>query len=123
MNSNSRSTQSLAWLLGSLCALSAARCTSNKLEKEDPSPKLVEVRYVQTQCADRWGPAPSTQALVTTAQAYLAQQGLTLHQPQATVQNPGAVCSACSCPTGVVLEGSVAPTEVAAVLALGFTKK
>ncbi|HEX8349118.1 MAG TPA: hypothetical protein VF598_04085 [Hymenobacter sp.] len=118
-----KSIQSAAWLLGSLCALSAAKCTSNELEREDPAPQLVEVRYVQTQCSDRWGPAPSTQALVTTARAYLAQRGLTLYQPQAIVQNTGAVCSACSCPTGVVLEGSVAPAEVAAVLALGFTKK
>ncbi|MFC7668089.1 hypothetical protein ACFQT0_12370 [Hymenobacter humi] len=81
------------------------------------------VRYAQTQCADRWGQASGTQQLAAAAQAYLAQQGLTLHQPQASVKNAGAVCSACNCPTGLVLEGTVQPADLSAVLALGFTRQ
>ena len=56
------------------------------------------------------------------AQAYLAQQGLALHQPRARVANAGAICNACHCPTGLVLEGTVPPADTAAMLALGFTK-
>jgi len=113
-------TRFAVWLLGSLCIVAALSCGR---EKEPPAPDLVGVRYAQTQCADRWGQAPGTQQLVIVAQAYLTQQGLTLHQPRARVNDAGAVCSACTCPTGLVLEGTVPPADVAAVLALGFTKQ
>ena len=83
----------------------------------------MKVRYAQTQCADRWGQASGTQQLVAAAQAYLVRQGLTIHQAQARVDNAGAVCTACTCPTGLVLEGAVPPADVAAVRALGFTKQ
>lgn len=62
----------------------------------------------------------STPAQLT---AYLAQQGITLLSPQASPVNPTVACTACSCPTGVILLGAVAPTEVAAVQALGFLNK
>jgi hypothetical protein len=113
-------TRFAARLLGLLCVLATAGCAS---EKQGPAPDLIGVRYAQTQCADRWGQASGTQQLVTVAQAYLAQQGLALHQPQASVKNAGAVCNACTCPTGLVLEGTVSPADVTAVLALGFTKQ
>jgi len=116
----SNPTRFTAWLLGSLCVVAASGCAR---EKVGPTLELVGVRYAQTQCADRWGQASSTQQLVALAQAYLAQQGLTLHQPQARVDNAGAACNACVCPTGVVLEGRVQPADVAAVLALGFIKQ
>ena len=109
-----------AWLLSGLCALATVSCTS---EEKNPGPELVGVQYAQTQCADRWGPAPGTQQLAAAAQAYLAQQNLTLYQAQASVKNSGAVCTACTCPTGLVLEGAVQPADLQAVLALGFTKK
>ncbi|OWP61367.1 hypothetical protein CDA63_19770 [Hymenobacter amundsenii] len=92
-------------------------------EQEDPAPELVGVRYAQTQCADRWGQAASTQQLLAAAQGYLAQQNLTLHQPRASIKDAGAVCTACTCPTGLVLEGTVQPADLPAVLALGFTKQ
>ena len=79
------------------------------------------MRYAQTQCADRWGQAQGTQQLVAAAQGYLAQQGLVLQQLRARVINAGAVCNACTCPTGLLLEGAVGPTDLPAVLALGFT--
>ena len=117
---NSKPARFAGYLFGSLCALAAVSCNS---EKADPAPDLVAVRYAQTQCADRWGQASSPRQLIAAAQAYLAQQGLTLHQPQASGRNTGIVCSACSCPTGLVLEGMVQPADSAAVLALGFTKQ
>ena len=113
-------TQVAAWLLGSLCAVAATGCAR---EEADLAPELVAVRYAQTQCADRWGQAAGTQQLVSVAQTYLAQQGLTLHQPQASVKSAGAVCAACTCPTGLLLEGKVQPADLAAVLALGFAKQ
>lgn len=113
-------TRFAAWLLGGLCMVAALGCAR---EKDPPVPDLVKVCYAQTQCADRWGQASGTQQLVAAAQAYLARQGLTIHQAQARVDNAGAVCTACTCTTGLVLEGSVPPADVAAVLALGFTKQ
>lgn len=117
---NPKPTRFACWLLVSLCAMAAVSCTS---EKQAPDPDLVAVRYSQTQCADRWGQAQSTQQLIIAAQTYLAQQGLTLHQPYASVKNVGMVCNACSCTTGLVLEGTVQSAELPAVLALGFTKQ
>ncbi|MFC6224429.1 hypothetical protein ACFP2F_14355 [Hymenobacter artigasi] len=117
---DSKPTRFAYWLLGSLCAMAAVSCNS---EKQDPDPNLVAVRYAQTQCADRWGQAQGTQQLITVAQTYLAQQGLTLHQPSASVKNAGMVCNACSCTTGLVLEGTVQSADLPAVLALGFNKQ
>lgn len=106
-------------LLVSLCALATAGCTNETIKPESAAAR-VKVTYDQTQCADRWGQAKGTQQLVAVAQAYLAQQGVTLYQPQATVKNTGAVCNACTCPTGVVLEGEVQPADLPLVLSLGF---
>jgi len=117
---NQKPSRFSAWLLGGLYALAAAGCAN---EKEDALPDLVAVRYAQTQCADPWGYARNTPLLAGVAQAYLAQQGVTLHQPQASAKNTPSWCDACTCTTGVVLEGKVQPAEVAAVLALGFTKQ
>lgn len=117
------------WLLGSLCALATTSCICGPKSElpepaqQQPKAELVAVRYAQTQCADRWGQAQGTQQLVTAAQAYLAQQGLTLNQPQASATGQAGACAACTCPTGLVLEASVSPTDLPAVLALGFTKK
>ena len=116
---NLKLTRLTGLLLGILCVIGTMSCTS---EEKNPAPDLVAVRYAQTQCADRWGQAQSTQQLVAAAQTYLAQQGLTLHQPQAIVKNAGMVCNACSCTTGLVLEGTVQPADLPAMLALGFTK-
>ena len=113
-------TRPATWLLGGLCALAAAGCTR---DQASPAPEPVAVRYAQTQCADPWGQAPDPQQLVAVAQAYLAQQGLALHQPRARVANAGAICNACHCPTGLVLEGTVPPADAATMLALGFTKQ
>jgi hypothetical protein len=112
-------------LLGGLCAIAALSCTSKEEVRPEPAPKsdAVTVTYAQTQCADRWGQAPSAQQLVAKAQAYLAQQGLTLNQPQAAATGQASTCAACTCPTGLVLEATVSPADLPAVLALGFTKK
>ncbi|MBF9223530.1 hypothetical protein [Hymenobacter ruricola] len=119
-------TRLATWLLSGLCAFAAVSCTGKKDEiQPEPAQKqdLVAVTYAQTQCNDRWGQAQGTQQLVAKAQAYLAQQGLTLNQPQASVAGPPAVCAACTCPTGLVLEATVSPADLPAVLALGFAKK
>ena len=108
------------WLLSGLCALSVMSC--NRDEDNiivEPAPQYVHVRYVQTQCADSWGQAQGSQALIAAAQTYLNQRNLTLHQPLTTNGTPSA-CAACTCPTGLVLEGDVLPADLSAVLALGF---
>lgn len=109
------------WFLASLVVLSVTGgCHNEEIQPEAATPSRVKVSYAQTQCADLWGQARSTQQLATVAQAYLAQQGVTLYQPQARVENIGVVCSACTCPTGLVLEGEVQATDLSIVLALGF---
>ena len=121
-----KSTRFATWLLSGLCAFAAMSCGC-KEEEIQPAPEqkteMVGVSYAQTQCNDRWGQASTAQQLVSKAQAYLTQQGLTLHQPQASAKGQPAVCAACTCPTGLVLEATVSPADLSAVLALGFTKK
>jgi hypothetical protein len=107
------------WLLSGWCTLASTSCHKTSVE---PTEELVLVSYAQTQCADRWGQANSVQKLQTVATAYLAQQGITGHALQASVQGSAAVCNACTCPTGLVLAGSVRKADLPALLALGFTK-
>ncbi|MBO2007918.1 hypothetical protein [Hymenobacter negativus] len=113
-------TRLTIWLLSGLCSITAASCSCK--EKSDPEPEqtTVKVSYAQTYCSDRWGQAQGTQQLAAVATAYLAQQGITLYQPRASAKYPAAVCNACSCTTGLVLEGTVSPADLAAVQALGF---
>ncbi len=112
-----------AWLLSGLLALASAACTSkNTPEPERPQVPLTKVSYAQTQCADKWGQARTPQQLEAVATAYLAQQGITLANAQATQSAPAAVCNACTCPTGVVLVGEVSASQLAAIQALGFQK-
>ncbi|MFD2717689.1 hypothetical protein ACFST9_03110 [Hymenobacter monticola] len=123
-----KSNRPATWLLGCLSALAATGCicgpdNDNLPEPTQPQQEQVAVRYAQTQCADRWGQAQGPQQLVVVAGAYFAQRGLTLNQPQASATGQASVCNACNCPTGLVLEATVSPADLAAVLALGFTKK
>ena len=125
---NQKPTRFATWLLSGLCAFAAVSCNCKKDEirpepEQKPKQELVTVSYAQTQCADRWGQAQGAQQLVAKAQAYLAQQGLTLNQPQAAASGQASACAACTCPTGLVLEAAVSPADLPAVLALGFTKK
>jgi hypothetical protein len=83
---------------------------------------MVQVSYAQTYCADPWGQAQGTQQLETVAATYLAQHNLTTPQLHASVKYPAAVCNACACTTGLVLEGYVSAADLPAVLALGFTQ-
>lgn len=95
-------------------------------QSRDPAPALYDltpVSYAQTACADKWGPAATPQQLETVATAYLARQGITLTNAQAIRLSAGPVCYACTCGTGVVLTGQVASTQLAAIQALGFTRK
>lgn len=108
-----------AWMLSGLCAFASASCHKTTAE---PAEETVTVSYAQTQCADRWGQASGVQQLQTVASAYLAQQGITGHTLQASVTSAAAVCSACNCPTGLVLAGSVRKADLPALLALGFKK-
>ena len=109
----------VTWLLGGLCALASLGCHKTTAE---PTEEVVQVNYTQTQCADPWGQANGVQKLQAVATAYLAQQGIVGHTLQASVQSTGTVCSACICPTGLVLAGSVRKTDLPALQALGFTK-
>jgi len=114
-----------AWLLSSLLALASVACTCKKdtPEPEQPKAQLIKVSYAQTQCADKWGQARTTQQLEAAATAYLVQQGVSLSNPKATAPSaPGLVCHACTCPTGTVLVGEVPASQLAAIQALGFTK-
>jgi hypothetical protein len=117
-----KSTRLSAWLLASLCVVASTSCHSER----DPEPAdadLVQVRYAQTQCADKWGSVRGTQQLETTATTYLAQQGITLFNAHASQVSVEAVCNACTCPTGVVLTGKVTSAQLVAIQALGFAKQ
>jgi hypothetical protein len=117
-----KSTRLSAWLLASLWAVASISCDS----KRDPEPEgadLVQVRYAQTQCADKWGLVRGTQDLETTATAYLAQQGITLVNAHAKQESTGFNCNACTCGTGVVLTGRVTAAQLVAIQALGFAKQ
>lgn len=112
-----------ACLLSSLLLLAIASCKhSDEPEPESFPPSVYKVSYAQTQCADKWGPAPTTQQLETVATTYLAQQGITLKYATASQAAPAAVCNACTCPTGLVLMGQVDMSQLAAIEALGFKK-
>jgi hypothetical protein len=116
-----KSTRLLTSLFGVLAAVAVLSCNS-----KNPQPKkenLVKVSYVQTYCADPWGNSSTPQQLQTTATAYLAQQNITLVDASASTRFPESMCRACTCTTGVVLEGAVRSADLAAVLALGFTKR
>lgn len=104
-----------ACLLSGWCSLATSSCRRN-------DPELAQVSYTQTYCADKWGAAPTPAQLETVATAYLAQQGITLVNVQASRVSEPAACFACTCRTGVVLTGRVAPEQLAAIQALGFTR-
>jgi len=109
------------WLLSSLCLLAGTSCKKNS-EPAPPEADSIAVRYAQTQCADKWGQATTTQQLEAVATTYLVQQGIAFTQAHATQAAPAAVCNACTCTTGVVLEGRVNSSQLAAIQVLGFTK-
>jgi hypothetical protein len=117
-----KSVRLTAWLLASLCAFAGSSC-HHKNSEPAPEADAVQVSYAQTSCADKWGQASTPQLLETVATTYLTQQGIALSQAQATRVNQGAICNACMCPTGVVLVGTVPASQLAAILALGFTKR
>jgi hypothetical protein len=115
------------WLLSSLCAIATIGCQKNGPAPEAAHnwcatpPTTIRVSYAQTQCADPWGQAREPQQFYAEAKAYLTQQGIAFTQLPTTITNQDPiVCNACICPTGVVLEGTVSPADLPAVLALGF---
>jgi hypothetical protein len=110
-----------AWLLSSLFF---ANCDRRNEPVPDETADLVAVRYFITYCSDKWGNSNSSQQYLTTASAYLAQQGITFSQAQLTQYN-GVIpaCAMCTCATGMLLEGRVPSSQLAAIQALGFTKK
>ena len=107
-----------AWLLAGLGTFAGTGCHKSDTEPTD----LVRVSYAQTQCADKWGFTRDNQQLQTLATTYLAQQGITLLNTNASQTSPAAACAACTCRTGVVLTGEVPSAQLAAIQALGFTK-
>jgi hypothetical protein len=109
-----------AWLLSSLLF---ASCNKSSEPAPEETADLVAVRYFITYCSDKWGNSNSSQQYITTASAYLAQQGITLSQAQITQYN-GVIpaCAMCTCATGKLLEGRVPSSQLAAIQALGFTK-
>jgi hypothetical protein len=113
------------WLLGSLLLLNSCNKCNEPAPEPVPAiePDQVSVSYDQTQCADKWGQAATPQQLEALAVAYLAKQGITLAGPKASQTGPPTVCNACSCPTGVVLVGTVHVNQVTAIQALGFKVK
>ena len=119
-----KSLRLTAWLLSGCFTLAGTACHSSDPEPEKLTASSIKVRYAQTQCADRWSPGRglSPAQLETTATTYLAQQGITFSNAHAAQSSPAAVCNACTCPTGVLLEGEVSAAQLAAIQALGFTK-
>ena len=107
-----------------LSSLFFASCNKNSEPAPEETADSVAVRYFITYCSDKWGNnASSSQQYITTASAYLAQQGITLSQAQITQYN-GVIpaCAMCTCATGKLLEGRVPSSQLAAIQALGFNK-
>jgi len=109
------------------CLLLSSTCfVATSCQQDDPEPEatttLVRVSYAQTYCADKWGQATGTQQLESVATTYLTQQGITTSQLIARVNGPASLCNACTCTTGLVLEGLVPDTDVPALEGLGFKK-
>ena len=101
-------------------------CSFSGCDKERTAPapeQMVGVVYRQTQCADPWGQARTTQQLVTAASAYLQQQNVVATDVTAADTGEAQLCLACTCKSGLVLEAYVRPQDEAAVLALGFVRK
>ncbi len=105
-----------AWLLGGLCALAGASCQKSS----DTDPEAVEVSYAATQCADPWGLTTSNQQLRQAAYDYVKAKGITPFSLSSSASIPAAVCSACTCPTGVVLTGTARRADLPALQAIGF---
>mgnify|MGYP006899134068 CR=1 FL=1 len=119
----------LALLLGGLFSLGAAGCQKKDVRPHEQPGRCgtvvtdsIFVRYEQTYCADPWGQAQGAQQLQAAAQAYLGQQGLRPSTVTAYVRNPAAVCNACTCTTGLVVEAAIAPPDLPVMQALGFTR-
>lgn len=101
-------------------------CSFSGCDKEcaEPEPEqTVAVFYRQTQCADPWGQARTTQQLVTAASAYLQQQNIVATDVTAANTGEAQLCNACQCKSGLVLDAYVRPQDEAAVLALGFVRR
>ena len=119
-----KSIRPTTWLLSGLCALVAGSCTC---KKDEPVPdveqaKTVQVTYDATQCADPWGFTNTGQQLATTAATYLVQHGISSYRHQTITQTNAAACAACTCKRGLLITGTVSQTELAAAVALGFSK-
>jgi hypothetical protein len=115
--------RSIIWTLSLSCSASfgSAGCRNNE-PTPGAGPEMVQVSYGQTYCADRWGQASNLQQLESIATAYLSQQGVTAHHLKARVKEQPAGCNACTCTTGLVLEGLVRTTDLLTLEKLGFKK-
>jgi hypothetical protein len=111
----------IGWILLGSASFSSAGCRST-----DPAPatdtELVQVSYAQTYCADRWGQTAGLQQFESVATTYLSQQGVTAHQLKARVKEQAAGCNACTCTTGLVLEGLVRQADLPTLEKVGFKK-
>jgi len=114
---------SLRLTVALLSSLFFVSCNKNSEPAPEETADLVSVRYFQTYCSDKWGDAKPPQQYLTSASAYLTQQGITLSQAQITQYN-GVIpaCAMCTCATGKLLEGRVPSSQLAAIQALGFIK-
>ena len=108
-----------AWLLGGLFALAGTSCHKSS----DPDPDAVDVGFIATQCADPWGLTTTNQQLKDAAYAYVKAKGLTPFAFTVSTAGPAAGCSACTCPTGVVLTGTARRTDLPALQAIGFFQR
>ena len=109
----------LTWLLSGLCTFAGASCHKTAA---DPDPEAVQVSYAHTQCADPWGYTTSNQQLVDAAYTYIKNKGITPFALQASTTGSMPVCTACSCPTGVVLTGTARMADWPALQVIGFVK-
>ncbi|MGI4863772.1 MAG: hypothetical protein ACRYFZ_07585 [Janthinobacterium lividum] len=107
------------WLLSGLCTFAGASCKKSTTE---PDPDAVQVSYAQTQCADPWGLTTGNQQLRDAAVAYIKAKGVTTFPLTVSTAGPMAICTACTCPTGVVLTGTARKTDLVALQAIGFVQ-
>lgn len=90
-------------IIGSLLLIAFFSCTRNA---EDDG--QVTLTYQQTQCSDRWGYASTETELAYRVDTFLTNRNLHASEISFRQANIGAVCLACVCPTGRLIDVKVA---------------
>ncbi|QHL88299.1 hypothetical protein GU926_13000 [Nibribacter ruber] len=113
-----RKILSLLIIMHGLFLFSGCQHPEGKIEW--PEENLQWLSYAETQCADPWGYGNSQQDKAQYVKGYLEKQGIQVFNISLIKESEGAMCLACTCPSGRVLRVQVKKEDEAKLLALGF---